>query len=161
MLAWALMMLWPFSGLVHAWSIPIQYLGRPPILYRSPHGGALPSFLGTAAALRRVLEALPPASGSAVMGTGVVSLALHLDGRESLSKLLMWIAVGVWVALAALLVTRFTFQRSRFIAESASPTALTGVSGAGVLGTRLTVYGWDRAGIVALVVSGLLLLGLA
>lgn len=27
--------LWPFSRLVHAWSLPIQYLGRPYILYRS------------------------------------------------------------------------------------------------------------------------------
>jgi nitrate reductase gamma subunit len=24
----------PFSRLVHAWSIPLQYLGRPHILYR-------------------------------------------------------------------------------------------------------------------------------
>jgi nitrate reductase gamma subunit len=32
--AWALYALWPFSRLVHAWSIPFQYLGRPYILYR-------------------------------------------------------------------------------------------------------------------------------
>jgi nitrate reductase gamma subunit len=31
---WLLFALWPFSRLVHAWSIPIQYLGRPYILYR-------------------------------------------------------------------------------------------------------------------------------
>ncbi len=34
-LAWLLFALWPFSRLVHAWSIPLQYLGRPYILYRS------------------------------------------------------------------------------------------------------------------------------
>ncbi|HZQ64741.1 MAG TPA: respiratory nitrate reductase subunit gamma [Gaiellaceae bacterium] len=33
-LAWALFALWPFSRLVHAWSIPFQYLGRPYVLYR-------------------------------------------------------------------------------------------------------------------------------
>jgi nitrate reductase gamma subunit len=33
--AWLLYALWPFSRLVHAWSLPIQYLGRPYILYRS------------------------------------------------------------------------------------------------------------------------------
>ena len=33
--AWLLFALWPFSRLVHAWSLPIQYLGRPYILYRS------------------------------------------------------------------------------------------------------------------------------
>jgi nitrate reductase gamma subunit len=33
--AWLLYALWPFSRLVHAWSLPVQYLGRPYILYRS------------------------------------------------------------------------------------------------------------------------------
>ncbi len=32
--AWAFWALFPFSRLVHAWSIPLQYLGRPHILYR-------------------------------------------------------------------------------------------------------------------------------
>jgi len=32
--AWALFALWPFSRLVHAWSIPVGYLSRPTILYR-------------------------------------------------------------------------------------------------------------------------------
>jgi nitrate reductase gamma subunit len=32
--AWVILALWPFSRLVHAWSIPLQYLGRPYILYR-------------------------------------------------------------------------------------------------------------------------------
>ncbi|HEY8286151.1 MAG TPA: respiratory nitrate reductase subunit gamma, partial [Chloroflexota bacterium] len=33
-MAWLLLALWPFSRLVHAWSIPFQYIGRPYILYR-------------------------------------------------------------------------------------------------------------------------------
>lgn len=32
--AWAFWAAFPFSRLVHAWSIPLQYLGRPYILYR-------------------------------------------------------------------------------------------------------------------------------
>jgi nitrate reductase gamma subunit len=32
--AWLLFALWPFSRLVHAWSVPWQYVGRPYILYR-------------------------------------------------------------------------------------------------------------------------------
>jgi nitrate reductase gamma subunit len=32
--AWLILAVWPFSRLVHAWSIPLQYLGRPRILYR-------------------------------------------------------------------------------------------------------------------------------
>jgi nitrate reductase gamma subunit len=34
-LPWLLYAIWPFSRLVHVWSIPLQYLGRPYILYRS------------------------------------------------------------------------------------------------------------------------------
>lgn len=33
-IAWGFWALFPFSRLVHAWSIPLQYLGRPWILYR-------------------------------------------------------------------------------------------------------------------------------
>ena len=33
--AWLLFALWPFTRLVHAWSVPIAYLRRSPILYRS------------------------------------------------------------------------------------------------------------------------------
>ena len=32
--AWLLLAMWPFTRLVHAWSIPFQYIGRPYILYR-------------------------------------------------------------------------------------------------------------------------------
>jgi nitrate reductase gamma subunit len=32
---WLLIMLWPFSRLVHAWSVPISYVIRKPIVYRS------------------------------------------------------------------------------------------------------------------------------
>jgi respiratory nitrate reductase gamma subunit len=32
---WLLIMVWPFSRLVHAWSVPVAYLRRKPIVYRS------------------------------------------------------------------------------------------------------------------------------
>lgn len=34
-LAWPILMLWPFSRLVHAWSYPLWFLWRPYIVYRS------------------------------------------------------------------------------------------------------------------------------
>lgn len=34
-LAWLLFAVWPFSRLVHAWSIPVDYLRRSPIVYRA------------------------------------------------------------------------------------------------------------------------------
>ncbi len=37
-LPWLLYAVWPFSRLVHAWSLPWQYLGRPNILYRRRYG---------------------------------------------------------------------------------------------------------------------------
>lgn len=42
-LPWLLYALWPFSRLVHAWSYPVQYLGRPYILYRRRYGGVTPA----------------------------------------------------------------------------------------------------------------------
>lgn len=33
--AWLLLAVWPFTRLVHAWSVPLTYLGRARILYRS------------------------------------------------------------------------------------------------------------------------------
>jgi nitrate reductase gamma subunit len=38
--AWFLYALWPFSRLVHAWSVPVGYLTRSPILYRSRRAAA-------------------------------------------------------------------------------------------------------------------------
>ena len=32
---WLLILIWPFTRLVHAWSVPIAYLRRPPIVYRA------------------------------------------------------------------------------------------------------------------------------
>ena len=39
-LPWLLYAVWPFSRLVHVWSYPLQYFGRPYILYRSRYAAA-------------------------------------------------------------------------------------------------------------------------
>jgi respiratory nitrate reductase gamma subunit len=41
-IAWGFWAFFPFSRLVHAWSIPLQYLGRPYILYRRRYASARP-----------------------------------------------------------------------------------------------------------------------
>jgi len=38
--AFLLFAAWPFTRLVHVWSVPVTYLGRAPILYRSREGHA-------------------------------------------------------------------------------------------------------------------------
>ena len=46
--------LWPFTRLVHVWSVPVSYLGRAPILYRSRSRRASgPGTAGADARLRR------------------------------------------------------------------------------------------------------------
>jgi hypothetical protein len=42
-----------------------------------------------ARALERLLAAIPPASGAVVMGTGIVSIGLSLDGHEMISRVLL------------------------------------------------------------------------
>lgn len=45
--AWLLLAIWPYTRLVHAWSVPVGYIVRSPILYRSRTqsraGGAIPN----------------------------------------------------------------------------------------------------------------------
>lgn len=96
---------------------------------------------------------IPLASGAVVMGTGIMSIALFLDGHEVLSIILLVIATVAWVALGIVLITRFRGDRTRVHAEARLPASLTGVAGTAVLGTRLVLLGWSTAGIALLIVA--------
>ena len=109
-----------------------------------------------AGVVKRTLDAIPPASGAVVMGTGIVSIALSLDGHETISRVLLALAAGIWVTLAVLLPARATRDRTRFLSDVRTPAALTSVAGTAVLGTRLTVLGWDWAGVALLLIALLL-----
>jgi len=111
---------------------------------------------GTSGVLDRVLDSIPPAAGAEVMGTGVVSIALTLDGREALSRILLVIAGVMWVALAVLLPLRARRDTERFRADIMTPPAMTSVAGTDVLGTRLALLGWTWAGIAALVIAAVI-----
>jgi len=50
-----------------------------------------------AGVVKRTLDAIPPASGAVVMGTGVVSIALSLDGHETISRVLLVLDAVIWV----------------------------------------------------------------
>ena len=101
----------------------------------------------------RVLDWTPPAAGAEVMGTGIVSMALSLDGDETLSRILLAIAGVTWLMLAAVVVVRGWCVRARFRAELRTPAAFTSVAGTAVLGTRLAMLGWEWAGIAALAIA--------
>lgn len=108
----------------------------------------------------RVLAAIPPASGAVVMGTGIVSVGLDLDGVTVLSVILLVIDAAIWIALVELLPARALSDWSRFRVDLRSPTALTSIAGTAVLGTRLTLVGWTGAGAGLLVVALVVWLGL-
>ena len=103
--------------------------------------------------LDRILSAIPPASGAVVMGTGIVSIGLSLDRRETLSRILLAVGAATWIALGLLLAGRARRDRERVRREARSPAALTGVAGTAVLGTRLTMLGWSWAGMALLVIA--------
>jgi hypothetical protein len=99
------------------------------------------------------LDSIPPASGAVVMGTGIVSVALLLDSRHTLSTILLVLDTAVWLALAVLLPARAARNGQRFALDLRHPTALTSIAGTAVLGTRLTLAGWDWAGVSLLVAA--------
>lgn len=107
-----------------------------------------------------LLAGVPPASGAVVMGTGIVSIGLALDGHEQLSRLLLALDLAAWVVLAIMLPARAIRDRARFREDLRTPAAFTAVAGTGVLGTRLTLLGWNWAGSLLLVVALLVWLGL-
>ncbi|HEY1521146.1 MAG TPA: tellurite resistance/C4-dicarboxylate transporter family protein [Solirubrobacteraceae bacterium] len=106
-----------------------------------------------AGGLDRALDSVPPAAGAEVMGTGIVSIALSLDGNQTLSRILLVITALTWLALAVLAPLRIRREKTRAIADLRTPAALTSVAGTGVLGVRLLMLGWTWAGIAALVIT--------
>src|SRR5437588_9052812 len=97
-------------------------------------------------ALLRVIDELPPGSGAVVMGTGILSTALLMDGALALSRILLVLTAAIWIALAGVLFRRLAVGRDRLRDEASSPAGLTGVAGTAVLGTRLIELGWGTAG---------------
>ena len=116
----------------------------------------MPRRRATGVGFDRMLDAVPPAAGAEVMGTGIVSIALTLDGYETLSRILLVIAAVMWVTLAVLVPLRARRDPERFRADIRTPPALTSVAGTDVLGTRLVLLGWTWAGIATLVIAAVI-----
>ena len=108
----------------------------------------------------QILEAIPPASGAVVRGTGIVSIGLLLDGEATLSLILLALDAAIWIGLVVLLPARAIRDLERFRADVRTPAALTSIAGTGVLGTRLTLLGWTWAGAALLVFALVIWLGL-
>ncbi|HEX5468218.1 MAG TPA: tellurite resistance/C4-dicarboxylate transporter family protein [Gaiellaceae bacterium] len=103
--------------------------------------------------VRRVLDAVPPASGAAVMGTGIISIDLTVDGYETLSRVFLALTIVLWAGLGLIVAGRVLFDRGRARLEAASPASLTGVAGTAVLGARLALLGWSHVGAALLAIA--------
>ncbi|WP_369171811.1 tellurite resistance/C4-dicarboxylate transporter family protein [Streptomyces sp. R28] len=102
----------------------------------------------------------PPAAGAAVMATGILSVALHQTGYETLSRIALALACAAWLALALDFLARLLWDRDRWVKEAATPAALTAIAATTVLGTRFTALGWQPLAEAALALAALLWPGL-
>ncbi|MGW3205902.1 tellurite resistance/C4-dicarboxylate transporter family protein [Streptomyces sp. NPDC001135] len=98
----------------------------------------------------------PPAAGTAVMATGILSVGLQLTGAEVLSRVALAVSGVAWVALAAGFALRLLWERQRWVAEAESPGALTAVAATAVLGTRISLLGRQTLAEALLALSALL-----
>ncbi|WP_329126545.1 tellurite resistance/C4-dicarboxylate transporter family protein [Streptomyces sp. NBC_01465] len=96
---------------------------------------------------------VPPAEGAVVMATGIISVGLHLTGHETLSRTALVLAGVLWLLLAADFAVRLVGDRARWTAEAGTPAALTAVAATTVLGTRLSLLGWQAPAVALLVLS--------
>ncbi|MFJ8389956.1 tellurite resistance/C4-dicarboxylate transporter family protein [Streptomyces sp. NPDC094438] len=103
---------------------------------------------------------LPPAAGAAVMATAIISVGLHLNGAEALSRLWLAMAAALWCLLALDFVTRLLRDRDRWSSEADTPPALTAVAATTVLGTRLSVLGWQIVACALLALAAVIWPGL-
>ncbi|TDD43040.1 tellurite resistance/C4-dicarboxylate transporter family protein [Saccharopolyspora elongata] len=106
-----------------------------------------------------IWQRLPPESGAAVMGLGVMSVAGHLAGFPVLSAVLLAVAAVLWALLGSAFLARLVFDNERWRSEASRPGALTCVAGTGVLGLALVLQGWPT-GWIFLVLTAVLWSGL-
>ena len=116
----------------------------------------MPSATNHPSALRTWLARRPPAAGAAVMATGIVSVALHLTGREVLSRIALALACVAWLILAANFVYLLFADRPQWVERAGTPGALTAVAATTVVGTRFSLLGWSLPTAVLLVLAAVL-----
>jgi tellurite resistance protein TehA-like permease len=86
---------------------------------------------------------LPPAYFAMVMATGIVSIASHLMGYESISILLFWLNIVLYMSLWTLFLARLLFWHKRFISDMSNHARgvgyLTIVAGTCILGSQFVL----------------------
>jgi tellurite resistance protein TehA-like permease len=119
---------------------------------------------GAAARVHRAVETLTPGYFALVMGTGIISVGLHLNGHDVLSQVLLGVCGAAYVVLVALNLWRWVGYRPAVVEDFTDPRRAFGfftfVAGTNVLGVRLALGGADHATAVLLGVAGLAWLAL-
>ncbi len=95
--------------------------------------------------VRHAVAHLSPGYFAAVMGTGIVSIGLHVAGIRSLSIALLWAAAVLYVSLWALYIWRAVAHWNRVVDDLRDPEIafayFTVVAATDVLGVRLAEEG--------------------
>ncbi|MEZ0112616.1 tellurite resistance protein TehA-like permease [Catenulispora sp. EB89] len=128
---------------------------QPPASAPAP-AAAPPHPTGLAAGLLAWFAERPPAAGSAVMATGIISVGLRQVGASVLSYVALALAGVLWLALAEDFARRLLWERGRWASESHTPAALTGVAATTVLGVRVSLAGWQGVAVALLVLAAVL-----
>jgi len=104
------------------------------------------------------VRTLAPGYGALVMATGIVSVGMELAGLRTLSDLLLWLSVGMFVLLLTLTAWRVIAYRRDVMVDFADPRRafgfLTFVAGLDVIVVRLALRGDHQLAIVLFVVTG-------
>ncbi|MFG1811332.1 tellurite resistance/C4-dicarboxylate transporter family protein [Streptomyces sp. NPDC049040] len=104
----------------------------------------------------RVLDGLrsaPPGAGAVVMATGIISVGMRRLGHPVLSGITLVLAAVVWAVLAAAFAVRLGLDRAGWQMVAASPPGLTAIAASCVLGTRLSLLGWQTVAGILLALS--------
>ncbi|MER5689296.1 tellurite resistance/C4-dicarboxylate transporter family protein [Streptomyces sp. NPDC002205] len=94
------------------------------------------------------------------MATGIISVGLYLTGHQIMSLSALGLDEALWLLLAAAFADKLFRDRDRWTAEAATPPALTAVAATTVLGTRLSLLGWQNVAAALLALAVLLWPGL-
>ncbi|MGW2430118.1 tellurite resistance/C4-dicarboxylate transporter family protein [Streptomyces sp. NPDC001640] len=107
-------------------------------------------------ALRTWWSQRPPATGAAVMATGILSVGLLLAGHRVLSRIALALAAAAWLGLVADAAVRAPGWRGRGADAALPPAALTPVAATAALGTATAVQGGQSLAKALLALSVLL-----
>ncbi|MHB1064310.1 MAG: tellurite resistance/C4-dicarboxylate transporter family protein [Georgenia sp.] len=107
----------------------------------------------------QAVRTLAPGYFALVMGSGIISVGMRLEGFEMLSTLLAWICAIAFVLLVALTLVRLARYRAELHEELLDARRAFGfftfIAGANVLGVRVGMDGYRDVTAALLVVAGL------